>query len=74
MVIDYQKLNTLTKKDKYPLPRIDKTLDQLGGASYFSAMDLLSGYWQIPMEEEDQQKCAIIMAKGIFQLTRMPQD
>ena len=48
-VIDYQRLNLLTKKDSYPLPRIDDTIDKLGGAQYFSAMDLVSGYWQIDL-------------------------
>jgi hypothetical protein len=44
VVIDYRKLNNITKKDSYPLPRIDDALDKLGGAKFFSAMDLISGY------------------------------
>ena len=44
VVIDYCKLNLITKKDSYPLPQIDNTLDRLGHAKYFSAMDLISGY------------------------------
>ena len=48
-------------------------LDRLGGAKYFSAMDLVSGYWQIDLPEEDQQKAAIITPQGLFQPTRMPQ-
>ena len=44
VVIDYQKLNKVTKKDSYPLPCFDDALDCLGGAKYFSAMDLISGY------------------------------
>ena len=73
VVIDYHKLNTVTKKDSYPLPRIDDALDQLGGSKFFSAMDLVSGYWQIQMPPEEQEKCAIITTKGLFQPTRMPQ-
>ena len=72
-MIDYQRLNLLTKKDSYPLPRIDDTIDKLGGAQYFSAMDLVSGYWQIDLPEEDQEKCAIIAQSGLYQPTRMPQ-
>lgn len=72
-MIDYQQLNNITQKDKYPLPRIDKTLERLGGARYFSAMDLVSGYWQVPMSEKDQQKCALITAQGLFNPIRMPQ-
>ena len=73
VVIDYRKLNSISKKDRYPLPRIDDTLDKMHGAQYFSAMDLISGYWQIPMDEENQQKCAFITSEGLYQPIRMPQ-
>ena len=55
-MIDYCKLNLITKKDSYPLPRIDNTLDRLGHAKYFSAMDLISGYWQVEIPESEQEK------------------
>ena len=73
VVIDYCCLNAITKKDSYPLPRIDDTIDQLGGAQFFSAMDLISGYWQIDLPEEEQEKCAIVAQSGLYQPTRMPQ-
>ena len=73
VVIDYQKLNANPKKDSYPLPRIDNAIDKLGGAQFFSAMDLISGYWQINLPEEDQEKCAIIAQSGLYQPTQMPQ-
>ena len=73
VMIDYRHLNEITRKDIYPLPSISDTLDRLGGAKYFSAMDLVSGYWQIDLPEEDQQKAAIITPQGLFQPTRMPQ-
>ena len=66
VVIDYRKLNNITRKDAYPLPRIDDALDCLGSAQFFSAMDLISGYWQVEMSPEDQEKCAIIFTQGLF--------
>ncbi|GFR18811.1 hypothetical protein TNCT_147691 [Trichonephila clavata] len=50
---DYRRLNRITKKDVYPLPRIDDTLDSLQGSKFFSSMDLSSGYWQIEVDEAD---------------------
>ena len=45
--IDYRRLNAITVKDKYPLPRIDDTIDQLHGSKFFTTLDLYNGYWQI---------------------------
>ena len=45
--VDYRKLNTVTKKDCYPIPRIDETIDKLGKAKVFATLDLKSGYWQV---------------------------
>ena len=66
VVIDYRKLNNITRKDAYPLPQIDDALDCLGSAQFFSAMDLISGYWQVEMSLEDQEKCAMITTKELF--------
>ena len=52
--IDLRKLNAQTIKDAYSLPRINETLDCLGGATIFSSLDLKSGYWQVEMEEESK--------------------
>jgi hypothetical protein len=51
--VDHRRLNSLTQKDSYPLPNVYDTLGALGGCRYFSTMDLASGFWQIPMAEED---------------------
>ena len=58
--IDYRKLNDVTRKDSHPLPRIAESLDALGGARYFSTLDLRSGYWQIEMDEDSKEKTAFI--------------
>ena len=70
--IDYRKLNEVTKKEIYPIPRIDDTLDALGEAKYFSTFDLAAGYWQIPMKKEDREKTAFISYEGQYQYKVMP--
>ena len=70
--IDFRKLNSVTKKDTYPLPRIDDTLDVLGEAKVFSTLDLFSGYWQVPLKEEDKEKTAFVSHEGLYQFTVMP--
>ena len=70
--IDYRKLNGVTKKNAYPLPRIDETLDSLGGNQWFCTLDLQSGYWQIAMKEEDKEKTAFTSHIGLYQFELMP--
>ena len=71
--IDIRRLNSLTKKDSHPLPRICETLDSLVGAAYFSTYDLTSGFWQVPMAEESKQFMAFTLGSmGLFECDRMP--
>ena len=70
--IDYRKLNEITTRDIYPLPRIEDCLGALGGNAYFSSLDLFAGYWQIPMDEKDKQKTAFIVDGGLFEFNVMP--
>ena len=70
--IDYRKLNAVTRKDNYPLPRIDESLDTLKNARYFTTLDLASGYWQIELTEEAKQKSAFCTTTGLYQFKVMP--
>ena len=70
--IDYRKLNEVTKADKFPLPRIDDLLDQLGKAQYFSTLDLAAGYWQIRINEASKEKTAFTTQQGLFEFKVMP--
>ena len=69
--VDYRELNDLTKKDSYPLPRIDSTLDELAGSTWFSTLDLKSGYWQVEVEEKDREKTAFSVGRGLWQYNVM---
>lgn len=64
--VDYRRLNDLTYKDSFPLPRIDTCLDALGGSMYFSTMDLRSGFWQVAIDPRDADKTAFVTRKGQF--------
>ena len=71
--IDFRRLNSQTKKDSHPLPRICETLDSLVGAAYFSTFDLTSGFWLVPMVEESKQFTAFTLGSmGLFECDRMP--
>jgi hypothetical protein len=69
MCIDYQNLNVVTVKNKYPLPRIDDLLDQLKDAKYFSKIDLRSGYHQMKIRPEDIPKTAFVTRYGQYEFT-----
>ena len=70
--VDYRKVNTVTRKDAYPLPRVDDTLDTLAGSKWFSTLDLLSGYWQVEVRPEDREKTAFCTPDGLFEFNVMP--
>ena len=72
MVIDYRALNEKTVGDAYPLPNITDILDQLGGAKYFSVLDLASGFHQIEVDPADRHKTAFSTPFGHYEFTRMP--
>ncbi|CAM8982156.1 unnamed protein product [Rhodiola kirilowii] len=71
MCIDYRKLNAVTRKDHFPLPFIDQMLDRLAGKPYFCLLDGFSGYNQIPIAPEDQEKTTFTCPFGTFAFRRM---
>ncbi len=70
--IDYRKLNEVTVKDSYPIPRMDDCLDSLGEATIFTGLDAYSGYWQMNVAKKDRHKTAFTCHAGTFQCVRMP--
>src|SRR5688572_24198518 len=72
MCVDYHGLNKITKKNRYPLPRIDELLERLQGAKYFSKFNLCSGYHQIQITPEDQYKTAFRTCYGHFEFNVIP--
>jgi hypothetical protein len=70
--VDYRKINNITEKDAYPLPKIEDLLNQLDGSKYFAKLDLAAGYWQVKMKEEDKPKTAFCIPTGLYQFLIMP--
>lgn len=72
MCVDYRQLNARTRKDAYPLPRIEESLDAMTEAKWFLTLDLASGYNQVPVVETDRFKTAFCIPFGLFEFSRMP--
>jgi hypothetical protein len=72
MCIDYRKLNKATRKDHFPLPFIDEMLEWLAKHSYFCLLDGYSGFMQVPVHLDDQQKTTFTCSYGTFAYRRMP--
>ena len=71
--VDFRKMNDATIKDAHPLPRIDDTLESLHGSQYFTTLDLKSGYWQVPIKEEDKEKTAFRTSSGqLYEFNQLP--
>ena len=70
--IDYRWLNKKTIRNQYPLPLPEEMYDRLGGSKVFSKIDLRSGYWQVPLREEDIPKTAFKTRWGLFEYTMVP--
>ena len=70
--VDWRRLNEITIKDSFPMPRVDECIDALEGAQWFSCIDLQHGYWQIPLRQQDWEKTAFSTHMGLFEFTRTP--
>ena len=70
--IDFHRLNSRTKKDAYPLPQMQETMESMVGAWFFSTMDLKSGFWQVKMAKDSQQYTAFTVGSmGVYEFLRM---
>jgi len=69
--IDYRRLNSVTRKDSYSLPLIDNCLNALSGSSWYSTLDLRSGYYNIPIDEDDRNKSSFVTQSGCYRFTVM---
>lgn len=72
LCVDYRRLNSHSKVDAYPMPRVDDLIDQVAGSPYITTLDLTKGYWQVPVAKEDREKTAFTTPFGFYQFTRMP--
>eukprot|EP00731_Ephydatia_muelleri_P031479 Em0022g993a len=70
--MDYRKVNTVTSKDAYPLPRVDDPFGTLAGSKLFSTLDLATGYWQVEVADEVKEKAAFLTPEGLYQFEVMP--
>ena len=66
--VHYRKLNELTVRDSYPLPRMEECLYSLGEAAFFTTLDCNSGYWQIPIAEEDRAKDSFFLSRRLLRI------
>ena len=71
--INFRRLNSLTVKDSHPLPHICKTLESLAGAAHYTTVNMNSGFWQVPMDEESKQYMAFTLGSmGLYECESMP--
>ena len=70
--VDYGRLNNITKKDAYSLPRMEDCLDSSGDAKVFTSLDCTAGHWQVPLRKDDQEKRAFTTHCGMHDWLSMP--
>jgi len=70
--VNFRLLNAVSKRDSYPLPRMDECIDSLDEAKVFSTLDCIAGYWQVLTADGDREKTAFVCHKGAYHYKRMP--
>ena len=70
--IDFRKVNAITKKDSYPLCNINEALETLKGSAWFTSLDLMSGFWQVPIKEQDKEITAFTTGRKLYQFEVLP--
>ena len=72
MCTDYRKVNSVTKTDSFPIPRIDDCIDKVGNSKYVTKFDLLKGFWQVPLTDRAKEVSAFATPNGLYQYKVMP--
>lgn len=62
--VDFRRVNSVSKTDAYPLPRVDDSIDKVGVATYITKIDLVKGYWQVPLSERAHGKWGCVPVSG----------
>jgi len=70
--VDFRELNKIIKRDAYPLPRVEDTLSSLHGKAYFSSIDIVTAFWQVPLAKESRELTAFATPDGLYEYLRMP--
>ena len=70
--IDFRKVNSLTRADTYPLPRVDDSVDRIGAATFITKVDLVKGYWQVPLTERAKEIASFVANGAVYQCQVMP--
>ena len=70
--VDFRRVNEVTRKDAYPLPHIDDTLETLSQSQLFSTLDLASGRWQVELAEKSREKTDFSTTEGLYEFKVMP--
>ena len=72
MSVDFRKLNAMTEKESYPLPKLEETLEKLSETKYYSTLDMSRGTWQIPLSEESKEHTAFVTHRGQYHWNYLP--